>query len=380
MNSQLTEFSTIPCELFTICSGCQLNEHVISPPIWEEIKHYFFSKGLDAPCLYHKEIIQWRNRVKLAIRGNAENPQIGLFKRGTHEVLSIPSCPMHHPKINLAIQSLIEFIKKIQVQPYCENRHRGELRYCQLVVERTSGKVQLSLVVNDDKITPSLSNLAEQLSGTGLFHSIWINFQPAATNRIFGDKWILCWGEPLLWEEFNGISVCFHPACFGQAHFSLFEEMLKSIQRHVLPEKRILELYAGVGVIGLSVASTSTKLICSEINPHAKDCFEAAIKKLPSEVQNKTSFVLGAAESSTHLLADADVLIVDPPRKGLDPKLLSAIADSRLEQIIYVSCGPFSFMRDCDELLNHGWRLDKAEGYLLFPGTDHVELIGYFKR
>lgn len=381
MNSLTTEFSTsIACGHFPACSGCALQTDVLHPPVWEELDAFFLSKHIHAP-LVHGEILQWRCRAKLAVRGTVHNPQIGLFKRGTHEVVSIPTCPLHHPQINRAIAILRQSITQHEILPYQENTHTGTLRYCQLVVERLSNRVELSLVINAEEISACLEKLIETLRRNPLFHSIWVNFQPSLTNRIFGDRWSLCWGEPLVWETLGGISVCFHPACFSQAHLSLFDSMLSSIQKHILPEKNVVEFYAGVGVIGLSIAAKSARLVCSEINPHAKDCFHAALRKLPIDIQRKTSFVLSSAKESTDHLKDAQVLIVDPPRKGLDPELMQGILSSpSLQQIIYVSCGPYSFMRDTKKLLDAGWHVEHAEGYLLFPGSNHVEVLAILQK
>jgi tRNA/tmRNA/rRNA uracil-C5-methylase (TrmA/RlmC/RlmD family) len=373
----MTGFSTIPsdqiyCSYFPQCSGCEIHDAVTSLPVWEDVKSFFQSNV----TLHHRELIGWRTRSKLAVRGLFDDPQIGLFKRGTHDVVSIPDCPLHHPAIFKAYQAVREGIVSSKLSPYQENPPSGIIRYLQFVVERKSRRIQLAITINRQGKDPLIDRFVKQLYKEGMFLSIWVNYQPESTNRIFGEKWELIAGEPYLLENLNGLTFYLHPACFAQAHLSLFEQILKSIQSLIFPKKHVVELYAGIGVIGFNVAHLSKQVICSEINPHSEECFQLSRLQMQPEFQKRVSFVPGSVEDNLHLLDPAEVLIVDPPRKGLDPSLLQKILQSpQLEQLIYLSCGFESFKRDCAQLLDHGWKVDKAEAYLLFPGTNHLEIL-----
>jgi 23S rRNA (uracil1939-C5)-methyltransferase len=370
----MTEFSTsLSCPYLGNCPGCQLEKKVTRPPIYEEVINYF-----NQPIpLHHGELVGWRTRAKLAVRGTSIDPKIGLFHQGTHEVFPLLDCPLHHPSINRAVQLVKQTMLELQIEPYQEKSGRGLLRYLQLVVERNTGKVQLTLVVNTESIHPQLLTLCSALAQKQEWHSLWVNFQPNQTNRIFGDTWQLIHGQEELWEHLAGVDICFHPACFAQAHLNLFEKMLLSIQRMVPTQKRVVEFYAGVGVIGLSLAAQSLQVTCSESNPFAKSCFEKTHQKLLPALQQKVHFETGKAEHLTTLLDQAQVIIVDPPRKGLDATFLHSLD---AEQLIYVSCGWDSFKRDHTQLLARGWHLDQVESYLLFPGTNHLELLASFKK
>lgn len=358
----MTKLSTISCDYFPTCPGCQIQENVTLPPIALEMQTQFTFP------LFHKEIIHWRTRAKLAVRGDA---QIGLFKRGTHDVVDIATCPLHHPAIYHAIPLLKKALKECHIPSYNEQTHEGCLRYVQFVVERATGLVQLTLVVKENKnLEPLIHNLSKQK----IWHSIWTNVQPLPINRIFGDTWHHSFGNENLYETLGGNQICFHPACFGQAHLSLFEEMLVSIQKKIFQNQRVVEFYAGVGVIGLSVAPLSKSVLCVEMNPFAKESFEKS-----SSFPN-ASFLEAPTEKALGLLNEADVVIVDPPRKGLEKTFLEELNASSAQQLIYVSCGPRSFKRDQEVLLEAGWKMENLEGYLLFPGTDHVELLGVFQR
>jgi tRNA/tmRNA/rRNA uracil-C5-methylase (TrmA/RlmC/RlmD family) len=326
-------------------------------------------------------LVGWRTRSKLAVRGTVSTPQIGLIKRGTHEVIGIPDCPLHHPYLNRACASAREQMIASKIEPYHELKRSGVLRYLQFAVERKNRKIQLAVVINRQGRDPQIDKFVKQLYSTGQFLGIWVNLQPEATNRIFGESWYLAEGEPYLTEKLGGIEISLHPACFAQAHLELFEQILSSIRSSILPGQRVVEFYAGVGVIGLNCAEKSRHVVCSEINPYAERCFQLSKLKLPLAVQEKIEFREGDAGAMCHLADEADVVIVDPPRKGLDPKLLKKLCEApHLKQLVYLSCGFFSFKQECERLMEHGWRIEKAEGYLLFPGSDHVETLCVLKK
>lgn len=326
-----------------------------TPPIWQQVQSYFGQ----IPLILGKTAA-WRTRAKLAVRGTSNHPKIGLFKPRTHEVEDLMDCPDHHPSINEALHIL----KTVPFTPYNEETLSGDLRYVQLSVQRETKKVQLVLVSNG----PNRCNtLAEKLKDLHDWHSIWINIQEGSTNTIFGPTWIHHCGPRLLEETLLNRKFYFHPACFVQANLELFEKILSDIKAQALPNQSVTEFYAGIGVIGLTLADQAPSVKLVEINPFAQECFEQ------SDPPPHCQFFSGPTESYLHFLDDH--LIVDPPRKGLDAKVLQALMGSPLKQILYLSCNFETLKRDIDELKKAGWEIHLAKGYYLFPHTNHVELL-----
>ena len=106
----MNNLKNINCPHFAFCSGCTIDENVTNPPLLEEMRHYFHEKAV--PFNYFSDqVVGWRYRAKLAVRGNSENPQIGLYEAGTHHVVDIPLCRVHHPLINLAIEHIKTWIR-----------------------------------------------------------------------------------------------------------------------------------------------------------------------------------------------------------------------------------------------------------------------------
>lgn len=375
---QTLKNSNLDCPHFEKCSGCEISKDLNNPPVLEEAKKYFEKKGIQNLQLISGNVNFWRYRAKLVVRGTSNNPLIGLYKKGTHEVLDIPFCKVHHPNINLALKLIKEIICQNAIEPYNETTKKGVLRYLQFVVMRKTGKVQVTFVLNK---TFESDPTNWQLPSSDIWHSVWLNFNQSTTNNIFGTNWMHLEGPLLMFEQFGDITAAFHPASFAQSNLDLFEQMLNSIKREIPQNSKVVEYYAGVGVIGLKIASKCHSVICSEIIPQAEICFLEAKSKLQPDVANKISFKMGPSENELSLMNEKDVVIVDPPRKGLCPALLKALVKNEtLKKLIYVSCGWKAFQRDCDYLLDNGWKIEKIEPYLFFPGSNHLEILAIFQK
>lgn len=376
----MNTFSTpLHCDYFPSCSGCDFQGQELVPPVFSCLQDFFTKEapGLEIPLVY-QEPQGWRFRAKLAVRGSIGFPRIGLFQRGTHNVVSIPNCPLHHKAILKSYQQVTQTMIDAQIVPYDESK--GMVRYLQFLVEKKSQTIQLSIVVNASEPTKKLCSWVNHLYSLGGFHSIWLNFNTEKANRIFSDNWLLCIGEMYLQEKFKNVLCSIHPACFVQAHLSLFEHALSIICQETLKSKKVCECYSGMGVIGLNLASFSKEVHCIEINPFARLCFDQTCFFLPQEIKEKIWFHPTSMEKSLNLLQKAEVIVVDPPRKGLEAPVLDAIDQSQAEQLIYLSCSVSSFIRDCSRLLKMGWHIEKAVGYLFFPGSNHVETLCVMKR
>lgn len=369
------------CPLFGVCSGCTLSDHLEFPPVLEEAHAFFKERGIEAFPIYIGSVAGWRCQAKLAVRGTSQKPTIGLFREGTHQVVDIPACVVHHPLINAAAARVKEFMRRECWDPYEEHTHQGLVRYIQMAVERESGRVQLTLVLNVDELTEKQHKAIAALwqQDAQFWHSIWVNYNTTPTNVIFGAQWQLLHGEMFLWETLYRAKVCFLPSSFSQANREAFEALLKDLCEQLPANSKVAEFYAGSGAIGLNLASKAERVVCCEVIPQAEICFNESRKQLGGAAP-RISFVVGKAEEQKSLLNDADVVVVDPPRKGIDAPLLEAIQDSKSKMLIVVSCGWKGFQRDCDRLLEYGWSLTWTKIYIFFPGSNHIEIMAIFKR
>ncbi|XP_027349682.1 uncharacterized protein LOC113861210 isoform X3 [Abrus precatorius] len=403
------------CPHFQSCSGCTHEFNLHRPVIMEDATDFFRKHGVSDFTFDTCKLWGWRCRAKLAVRGSSTDPLIGLYEEGSHNVVDIPLCKAHHPNINAAVELVRQGITEIGVEPYIEDEGTGDLRYIQMAVttyntslpaaERyKNGKVQVTLVWNSrNENTPGsdkLNALANFLWKNGgprsrlhLVHSVWANFQTSTNNA--------------------------------------FDTLLRKLQKYVPHESSVADLYAGTGVIGLSLAATRKcrSIKCIEINKESKASFEKTIERLPATVESSITWHHADASKEPFLwLVGSDVVVIDPPRKGLDASLIDALKNisaierkvfsssessnsaqeekrpwvlrakeasvqigskpspARIPQsvpqtLIYISCGWESFKEDCKSLLSSkAWYLEKAHAFNFFPGTQSIEVLAVFKR
>lgn len=380
MNNQIL------CPHFDRCSGCVINTDVDQLPLYFSAREYFSSKGYDLPPLVVGPACGWRCRAKLAVRRNLASgaTSIGLFRAGTHDVEAIPHCRVHHPNINRAVASIQRWIDHEGICAYDESTLEGELRYLLFAVERATQRIQLTVVVNGawDSVKQRWTKLLTALwdAEPALWHSVWVNSNSSRGNVIASQEWNFVRGEQWLWDSIDRVDVAFHSSAFAQANLNLFERVVADLCEGIAPGASVTEYYAGVGVIGLNLAVRGCRVQLNERSPGAEECFVKSLERLPREVHQRVSFHTGSVDGHLALLEGVDIVIVDPPRKGLDASLLkSLLAYPEGLELRYLSCGWVAFQRDCDALLNAGWRLASARAYLLFPGTDQLEVLAVFK-
>ncbi|GAB5366714.1 hypothetical protein AAMO2058_001167200 [Amorphochlora amoebiformis] len=400
----------ITCKHFSKCSGCEFENAVDYPPIARSAADFFSQKlGLKHFQIHMKTAHAWRTQAKLAVRrGKKGGVEIGLFEAGSHRLVEIPDCEVHHPSINEAVRFLKAATKAARISGYDEKSCRGQLRYVQMAVQRHTGKVQVSLVWNsDDGRDPGLDRLIKilqksEFGGGKLWHSIWVNLNSGRSNVIFDynpDRWKRMFGKEHLLERIGfespsrqikkkKLPFYFSPMVFRQGNLDGFERILESIDAFVPDGARICELYGGIGTIGLQYIDRATWLRFSDASPFLERCAKKGVLEgLDSNLRRRVAF--RAVDASSALQGGqalgADVMIVDPPRKGLDEYVLECLGNRSsgspcrdIKRLIYVSCGFEALRRDASYLVEQGWALEHAEGHILFPGSDHIETLAIF--
>lgn len=375
----------------------------------------------------------WRTVAKLAVR-KASNGllRIGLFIPGSHDLLEVPQCPAHHPSINSAVQLVQSTCQKLGIVPYDDTTGTGCLRHVAVNIERCTGKQQITLVWNEENSTEDQTRLLESLCNTlkehyvkgttqlkspGVqhkVHSLWIHYNNAwkHSNSIFdrSGRWEHKFGEKSVVELLNVQQDCltvplqFPPQVFRQANIDAFTKIIISIRnwiqkKHEAPNGEggkgtvdsCLELYGGVGTIGLHcIDLIRNKFTSSDENPFNKECFNRTAKLLKVKgPEKKCELIVYESKNASamvqvpNVLSETDLVIVDPPRKGLDPEVVMALCrkDTSVKSLVYVSCGFDAFCRDFESLTTSGgWQLDHAEGHVLFPGSDAIETLAFFTR
>jgi 23S rRNA (uracil1939-C5)-methyltransferase len=344
---------------------------------WRRLCELAANAGLPEPAVHRHPAHGHRHRARLAVRGRARSPKIGLFQAGSHRIVDTPRCPIHHPLINEAARAIREAICETGVEPYADRPHRGALRYVQLVVERANRRVQIVLVGNGT--TPEVlgelpeavvARLGERLQG------LFFNGQPERSNAILGPTMRYLAGEETIREVIQGVEVFFPPGAFGQSHLPLFDRAVARIAALVLPDRIVTELYCGVGAIGLGLLQHSREVRFNERSPDGLAGLELGLAARPRPERARARVLPGSAEERLDALEGADLVVVDPPRRGLGARLREALAAAPPERLVYLACGLDALMNDLAVLRAPGrLRLAGIEVFDFFPFTEHVETL-----
>ncbi len=324
----------------------------------------------------------FRLRARLAIRGRVESPKLGLFEPGSHRVVHVPDCSVHHPLINRVAAVTRGALIDARVSCYSDHAHLGHARYLQVVVERRSRTAQVVLVANTTLTEPlraCLDLIRDRLGGE--LHSLWFNVNRERSNTILGRDFQQWCGPASVTEHFGGAAVHYPPGAFGQNNLEIAEAIIGHVREQIPVNARVAEFYAGVGAIGLSVLDRVRDITLNEAGAQALQGLELGIAALDPAARDKVTVVPGTADAARAAAANADVVIADPPRKGLDPLLTAALADDPPERFLYVSCSLESLQRDAARLTAGGrQRLAALTAFNLIPFTEHVETVARFER
>ncbi len=305
-----------------------------------------------------------------------------MFELGSHRVVTIPNCVIHDPLINRVAAVVRRALVDADVPPYVEATHRGVARYLQVVVERSTGTAQVVLVGNSPTAEPMAAelDLIRDRLGDEL-HSLWFNSQCERTNVILGTNFEHWCGPETVVEHFGGAAVHYPPGAFGQNNLEVAERIVGHVRDRVPHGSTVAEFYAGVGAIGLSLLDRVQRIHLNEVAPHSLHGLSLGLAALDAVTRAKVQVVTGPAATHVAMASGVDVVIADPPRKGLDAEVKAQLVAQPPQRFIYVSCGLASFVTDTAQLTSGGTlRLTELHAFNLMPYTEHVETVACFER
>jgi 23S rRNA (uracil1939-C5)-methyltransferase len=273
-------------------------------------------------------------------------------------------------------------LAETRVTCYSDKAHLGVARYLQVVVESGTQTAQVVMVANSATAEPlaaCFDLIRERLGGD--LHSLWFNAQCERSNTILGPDFQKCAGPASVVERFGGAAVHYPPGAFGQSNLEMARNIVEHVRAQIPVGVQVAEFYAGVGAIGLSLLGRACEIRMNELNPHSLHGLELGLAELDAADQGRISVVPGPAGAARLAASGAEVVIADPPRKGLDPELCDYLAECPPDRFIYVSCEPESLRSDTARLTSRGsLRLAALSAFNLFPFTGHVETVARFER
>lgn len=392
------------CPVAGRCGGCQLQPMSYSAQLaWKERKVKgclerigsvtFQESGEEVPqflpILGMEDCLAYRNKAQFPV-GKDKNGKIvtGFYAGHSHAIIPSTTCAIQAPVNEVICKTVCEHMEQYNIAPYDEENHAGLVRHILTRVGAVTGEVLVCLIVNG-KSLPKAEVLAERLRETveefaddGLtLKGLCLNVNREKTNVILGNEIIPIWGDTYITDSIGEVSFRISPLSFYQVNPKqtkvLYEKALEFAG--LTGNEIVWDLYCGIGTISLFLAKKAKQVYGVEIVPQAiEDAKQNAIR---NGITNAEFFV-GAAEDvlpakykESGGSMRADVIVVDPPRKGCDEALLQTVVNMEPEKVVYVSCDPATLARDVKYLEENGYRLVKAQPVDMFPFTEHCEIV-----
>lgn len=347
--------------------------------------------GLDAekvewlPILGMETPWQYRNKAQFPVRMQKDDsgvlrPVAGFYAGRTHSIIPVTDCAIQHPCMKEILDTILSWMQEQHVPAYDEVSHRGLVRHIYIRRAYHTSQIMVCLVVNSRQISENLKRtLIEKLTGIPGVTGILLNINTDQTNVILGKEMILLWGQEHIEDRIGEISYHISPQSFYQVNPVQTEKLYQTALEFagLTGEETVWDLYCGIGTISLFLAKNAKKVYGVEIVPAAIQ--NARENARLNGIQN-AEFFCGAAEEVVPRLAEevaalADVVVVDPPRKGCDGVLLDTIVKMAPARIVYVSCDPGTLARDVKLLGEKGYEVKKVRACDMFGQGGHVESI-----
>ena len=379
----------VDCAVAGPCGGCSLRhlDYAAELRAKQESVADAFRRigGLDVPVLDaipSPEVDRYRNKVQFPVGRDKDGaPCIGFYAGRTHRIVPCPDCKLQPGVLNDIGNTLCAFFAAHGIQPYDEERGKGLVRHIFLRRGAHSGQIMVCLVCTRPKLPHSDELVALLREKFRDIATILINVNAKKTNVILGEESVTLYGPGFIEDTLCGVPVRLGPLSFYQVN-TLAAERLYGVAAEYAqlePDDVLLDLYCGMGTIGLSMAGHCRELIGVEIIPEAIDSAKANAARMGDAVAAKSRFFCAdAGEAAARLAAEGlrpDVIMLDPPRKGCDETTLSAVVQMSPRRVVYVSCNPSTAARDAAWLGQHGYRAEKVQPVDLFPRTKHVEAV-----
>ena len=368
------------------CGGCQIQELDYQKQLdikTNEVKQVIARIGKLNDVLIHETIgmekpFRYRNKAQFPIQSINNLPSIGFYKKKSHDIVETDKCVIQHDINDKIVKIIKTYINAYNISVYDEKSHKGLLRHLVTKVGFTTGEVMVVLVANGGKL-PYLNELTsvlkENIPG---FKTLVVNVNKEKTNVILGKENIIIYGDGKINDYIGDLIFEISPLSFFQVN-PLQTEVLynKALEYADLKEEdTVFDIYCGIGTISLFLAQKASKVYGIEI---VSDAIKDANINAKLNNLDNVEFYVGKAEEVVPKMYNegkkANVVVVDPPRKGCDEKVLDTIISMKPDRVVYVSCNPSTLARDLKYLDEHGFKCVEIQPVDMFPHTMHVECV-----
>ena len=327
--------------------------------------------GMEEPWAY-------RNKAQVPVAGEPGQLYTGFYKRRSHDIVPIKDYQIQLKNIDETLQTVIQILNRYQITAYDEKVHRGLLRFLGVRQGEHTGEIMVILVLNGKSLPHEVEIIqAIRREVPGLV-SLVININEERTNVIMGKETRVLYGDDRYHDQILGLDFAISSQSFFQVNTSQAEKLYQAAfeAANLQGNEQVMDAYCGIGSISLCLAQEAKHVYGVEI---VEDAIDMARENAAANGLNNTSFQAGDAGEVVPDWVMAgipcDVLVVDPPRKGLSETFIEASLELDADRIVYVSCNPASLARDLDKYTAAGYQIQSVQPVDLFPQTTHVECV-----
>ena len=378
-----------PCAIYKRCGGCKLQHASYKAQLdfkWDRVKDCVSKIGKLDPSIVKYPLgmenpWRYRNKVQLPIGLINGEVKIGFFAPRSHDIIDMESCLIQDEIGDKVVKLTREWIEKFNIRPYNvdgEYDEKGIVRHIMIRRGFTTNEVMVVLVTNGEKLPHKEEFVDLMVKNIPGIKSVIQNINSKKTNVILGLESKTLWGEDTISDYIGDFRFNISPLSFFQVNPTQTEVLYgKALEyANLTGNEEVFDAYCGTGTITLFLSQKAKKVYGVEIIPQAID--NAWINAKENKVEN-VEFFVGESEVVIPDLINkgvkADVVVVDPPRKGCDKKLLDAITNIDAKKIVYVSCDPSTLGRDLKVLEDNGYKTLEVQPVDMFPNTSHVENV-----
>ncbi|WZL72084.1 23S rRNA (uracil(1939)-C(5))-methyltransferase RlmD [Clostridiaceae bacterium 35-E11] len=379
------------CPIAEVCGGCQIQHIDYQAQLQlkaDKVKANILRIGKLNDVIVHETIgmaqpYQYRNKAQFPVGIIDGKAIVGFYKKGTHEIVNMNSCHIQHEVNDKIVNAIKKYIDNYQIATYDEATGKGLIRHIITKVGFATKEIMVVIVTNDGTLPHKevlIDLLVEEVPSIS---SVVQNINTKKSNRILGKECVTLYGKDVIIDKIGDLKFNISPLSFFQVNPMqtkvLYEKALEYAD--LTGSENVYDIYCGIGTISLFLAKKAKRVYGIEI-------VEAAIEDAKenariNHIQN-TEFFAGPAEDVVPKLyakgVKADVVVIDPPRKGCDEKVLDTIVKMQPQRVVYVSCNPSTLARDLKYLDERGYKTVEVQPVDMFPHTAHVETVVRLQR
>ncbi|TYR79145.1 23S rRNA (uracil(1939)-C(5))-methyltransferase RlmD [Priestia megaterium] len=386
-HERVSENRTEPrCPVYKQCGGCQLQHLNYEGQLQfkqKQVKDVMARIGHLPNVTVHPTIgmndpWRYRNKAQVPVAEREGGLVAGFYQQRSHDIIDMDACLIQQQENDDVVQAVKSICEKYGIRAYDEQKHKGTLRHIMARYGLVTGEIMVVLVTRTSELPHKKQIVEEIVQSVPNVKSIIQNVNSKRTNVILGDQTHVLWGEEYIYDSIGDVKFAISAKSFYQVNPEqtkvLYDKALE--YANLTGEETVIDAYCGIGTISLFLAQKAKKVYGVEIVPEA---IEDAKRNADLNGIENAEFAVGEAEvvipNWYKQGIKADVIVVDPPRKGCDEALLNTIIDMKPKKVVYVSCGPATLARDLKILEEGGYQTLEVQPVDMFPHTTHVECV-----